>query len=42
MALDEDNSRNIELILQYMSLIDFNSSMNFVSLFPKLIEYSSF
>jgi len=42
IALDSGDNRIVDIILQYMAKVEFNSSKNFAYLFPKLLEYNSF
>ena len=42
MAVKENNNRSVDIILSYMTKIDFNSSRNFMNVFPNLINYRNF
>jgi hypothetical protein len=42
LAIKENNYRSVDLILDFMSRIDFNSSRNIMSVFPQLVNYKLF
>ena len=42
MAVRENNNRCVDLILSYMTKIKFNSSRNFMNIFPSLVNYQNF
>ena len=42
MAVEENNNRSVDIILSYMNKIKFNSSRNFMNVFPKLVNYQNF
>ena len=42
MAIKANNYKSVDLILDYMSRIDFNSSRNIMSVFPRLVNYKLF
>jgi len=40
MAIKQGNNRSVEIILNYMSIIDTNNSYTFRDIFAKLMEYN--
>ena len=42
LALKEGNNRCVEIILSFMSKIDYNASSKFIEEMPHLIDYNSF
>jgi hypothetical protein len=42
LAIKENNYKSVDIILDYMSRIDFNSSRNIMSVFPQLVNYKLF
>lgn len=42
LALSEGNNRCVEIILSFMSKIDYNASSKFIHQMPNLTDYNSF
>ena len=42
MAVQEGNTRSVNILLKYMAEVKFNSSKNFRSIFDQLVEYQGF
>ena len=42
MAVLENNNRAVDILLTYMTKIRFNSSRNFMNIFPVMVNYSKF
>ena len=42
LPIKENNYRSVDLILDFMSRIDFNSSRNIMSVFPQPVNYKLF
>lgn len=42
LALKEGNNRCVEIILSFMSKIDYNASSKFIDEMPQLTDYNSF
>ena len=42
LAIKANNYKSVDLILDYMSRIEFNSSRNIMSVFPRLVNYKLF
>lgn len=42
MAVQEGNTRSVNILLQFMAKVEFNSSRSFSSIFDQLVEYQGF
>lgn len=42
MAVVEGNNRSVDILLNYMTIIDSNASNFFRSILPDLVEFSAF